>query len=88
MAALQAAVDPLDGVTFVLGDDALLNVGVDLLVHEVLQLGQVIIWRGRHNKRWGHNQRGRPGGCVGWQDRSGIKLLKHCLLKTAHPNKP
>lgn len=40
---LQAAVDPFDGVTFALGDDALLNVGVDLLVHEVLQFGQVII---------------------------------------------
>lgn len=43
MMVLQAAVDPLDGVTFVLGDDALLDVGVNLLVHEVLQLGQVII---------------------------------------------
>lgn len=42
--ALQAAVDPLDGVAFVLGDDALLNVRVNLLVHEVLQLGEVIIW--------------------------------------------
>lgn len=41
--ALQAAVDPLDGVAFILGDDALLNVGVNLLVHKVLQLGQVII---------------------------------------------
>lgn len=40
---LQAAVDPLDGVAFVLGDDAFLNVGVHLLVHEVLQLGEVII---------------------------------------------
>lgn len=41
---LQAAVDPLDGVSFVLGDDALLNVGVHLLVHEFLQLGQVVVW--------------------------------------------
>lgn len=41
---LQAAVDPLDGVSFILGDDALLNVGVNLLVHEFLQLGQVVIW--------------------------------------------
>lgn len=45
--ALQAAVDPLDGVSFILGDDALLDVGVDLLVHEFLQLGQVIIWSRR-----------------------------------------
>lgn len=42
---LQAAVDPLDGVAFVFGDDSLLDVGVHLLVHEVLQLGQVVIWR-------------------------------------------
>lgn len=41
---LQAAVDPLDGVSLFLGDDALLNVRVDLLVHEVLQLGQVVVW--------------------------------------------
>lgn len=40
---LQATVDPLDGVAFILGDDALFDVGVNLLVHEVLQLGQVII---------------------------------------------
>lgn len=40
---LQAAVDPLYDVAFVLGDDAFLNVGVHLLVHEVLQLGEVII---------------------------------------------
>lgn len=33
---LQAAVDPLYDVAFVLGDDAFLNVGVHLLVHEVL----------------------------------------------------
>lgn len=44
MGGLQAAVDPLDGFTLILGHDALLNVGVNLLVHEVLQLGQVIIW--------------------------------------------
>lgn len=48
--ALQAAVDPLDGVAFILGDDALLDVGVDLLVHEVLQLGKVIIWEDKHSK--------------------------------------
>lgn len=42
---LQAAVDPLDGVSFILGNDALLNVGVNLLVHEFLQLGQVVIWK-------------------------------------------
>lgn len=40
---LQAAVDPLDGVALVLGNDAFLDVGVNLLVHEVLQFGQVII---------------------------------------------
>lgn len=40
----QAAVDPLNGVALIFGDDALLDVGVDLLVHEVLQLGQVVIW--------------------------------------------
>lgn len=40
----QAAVDPLDGVSFILGDDALLNVRVHLLVHELLQLGQVVVW--------------------------------------------
>lgn len=43
MTALQAAVDPLDGVALVLGDDALLDVGVNLLIHEVLQFGQIII---------------------------------------------
>lgn len=48
--ALQAAVDPLDGVAFVLGDDALLDVGFNLLVHEVLQLGQVIICKMGDNK--------------------------------------
>lgn len=41
--ALQAAVDPLDGVAFILGDDAFLNVGIHLLIHEVLQFGEVII---------------------------------------------
>lgn len=46
----QAAVDPLDCVPFILGNDALLDVGVNLLVHEVLQLGQVIIWEVRHDK--------------------------------------
>lgn len=40
---LQTAVDPLYGVAFVLGDDAFLNVCVHLLVHKVLQLGEVII---------------------------------------------
>lgn len=40
---LQAAVDPLDCVAFVLGNDAFLDVGVHLLVHEVLQLGEIII---------------------------------------------
>lgn len=45
MIVLQAAVDPLDGVPFVLGDDSFLYVGVNLLVHEVLQFGQVIIWK-------------------------------------------
>lgn len=45
MMVLQAAVDPLDGVAFVLGDDPFLYVGVNLLVHEVLQLGQIIIWK-------------------------------------------
>lgn len=40
---LQTAVDPLYGVAFVLGDDAFLNVRVHLLVHKVLQLGEVII---------------------------------------------
>lgn len=53
--ALQAAVDPLDGVTFTLGDDALLNVGVNLLVHEVLQLGQVIIQKDRQSKKMIYN---------------------------------
>lgn len=49
---LQAAVDPLDGVSLILGNDALLNVGVNLLVHEFLQFGQVVIWnRIEHNKR-------------------------------------
>lgn len=57
MTALQAAVDPLDGVAFVLGDDALFNVGVNLLVHEVLQLGEVIIWKDRHSKWWVYNLR-------------------------------
>lgn len=55
--ALQAAVDPLDGVSFILGDDALLNVGINLLVHEVLQLGQVIIWKERQNTGWVYNLR-------------------------------
>lgn len=41
----QAAVDPFYGVSFVFGDDSFLDVRVDLLVHEILQLGQVIIWR-------------------------------------------
>lgn len=50
---LQAAVDPLDGVSFVLGNDALLNVGVNLLVHEFLQLGQVVIWKRRGTARGG-----------------------------------
>lgn len=40
---LQAAVDPLDRVTFVLGDDAFFDVGIHLLVHEVFQLGEIII---------------------------------------------
>lgn len=44
MTALQAAVDPLDGVALVFGNDAFLDVRVDLLVHEVLQLGKVVIW--------------------------------------------
>lgn len=48
---LQAAIDPLDGVSFVLGDDALLNVGVHLLVHELLQLGQVVVWSNRAQQR-------------------------------------
>lgn len=39
----QTAVDPLYGVALVFGDDSFLDVGVDLLVHEILQLGQVII---------------------------------------------
>lgn len=53
---LQAAVDPLDGVAFVFGDDALLDVRVDLLVHEILQLGQVIICtEGEANKDDGFN---------------------------------
>lgn len=52
VAALQAAVDPLDGVSFILGDDALLNVRVDLLVHEVLQLGQVVICEERQSRGW------------------------------------
>lgn len=47
MMRLQAAVDPLDGVTLIFSNDALLNVGFNLLVHEVLQLGQVIIWGGQ-----------------------------------------
>lgn len=40
----QAAVDPFDGVPLVSGYDALLDVRVNLLVHEVLQFGQVIVW--------------------------------------------
>lgn len=40
---LQAAVDPLNCVTLVLCDDAFFDVGVHLLVHEVLQLGEIII---------------------------------------------
>ena len=59
--ALQAAVDPLDGVAFILGDDALLDVGVDLLVHEVLQLGKIIIWEDKHSNDafYGEFKRGR-----------------------------
>lgn len=39
----QAAVDPFDCVAFLLGNDAFFNVSVHLLVHEVLQLGEIII---------------------------------------------
>lgn len=49
---LQAAVDPLDCVAFVLGDDAFFDVGVHLLVHEVLQLGEVIIWGDKEVRGW------------------------------------
>ena len=45
---LKAPVDPLDGLPFVLLDDALVNVGVHLLVHEVPQFREVIIWEGKH----------------------------------------
>lgn len=54
---LQAAVDPLDCVAFILGDNAFVNVGVDLLVHEVLQLGQVIIWKERQSRGQVYNLR-------------------------------
>ncbi len=40
---LQASVDSLDDVTFVLLEDAFVDVRVHLLVHEVPQLGEVLI---------------------------------------------
>jgi len=48
---LQTTVNSLDGFSLVFGDDALLDVGLHLLVHEVLQLGEVIVWgRSGHRK--------------------------------------
>ena len=44
---LQTTVNSLDGLSFLLGDDALLDVVLHLLVHEVLQLGQVVVWGGQ-----------------------------------------
>lgn len=40
---LHAAVDPLDDLPLLLLQDALVNVAVHLLVHEVPKLGQVVI---------------------------------------------
>lgn len=51
LTVLQTAVDPLDGVAFVFGDDALLDIRVNLLVHEILQLGQVVVWESEENSK-------------------------------------
>lgn len=48
---LQAAVDPLNDVAFVLLQDSLLDVSVHLLVHEVPQLGQIVIWGEKQKKK-------------------------------------
>lgn len=40
---LQASVDSLDDVTFILLQNAFIDVSIHLLVHEVPQLGQVVI---------------------------------------------
>ena len=43
---LQTTVNSLYGLSFFLRDDALVDVVIHLLVHEVLQLGQVVVWGG------------------------------------------
>ena len=79
MMALQAAVDPFDGVTFALSDDALLNVGVDLLVHEVLQFGQVIIQKGRQSKERVYNLELRE------EDRESVVVYRKDQTSKSYP---